>query len=214
MTTAVIGDADVLATWPTPFYQHDLTATRDPAEVAEINTQLRELILSREHDQTPVTFAVIGATKTSLDILQLNHPAVDWLRARIGEAVQAIAGSVGATTPTEAQVDVVAEGWAVVYRDGASHRLHTHHASAWSGTYYIATGGVDGDAGHLQVIDPRPAAIARHASGGVHAVEPKPGLLVAFPSWLPHSVKATVRSGGGLRICVAFNAAYVERIAP
>ena len=51
------------------------------------------------------------------------------------------------------------------------------------------------------------AAIARQASPGVVRIQPLPGRMVAFPGWLPHSVQATL-SGGGLRICVAWNVAY------
>lgn len=90
-----------------------------------------------------------------------------------------------------------------------SLRPHTHHDSAWSGVYYVESGaGADGgEAGYLQLLDPRPAAVARQASSGVVRIQPVPGRMVAFPGWLPHSVRATL-SGGGLRICVAWNAAY------
>ncbi|MGV9679181.1 TIGR02466 family protein [Nocardia sp. NPDC003482] len=205
--------ARVVKMWATPLYQHDYVEDLGQHRVDAINAELRELVLEGEkRQQDPLLFGVIGATKTSMDILRWNHPAIDWLRDRVLDAVTEISHDLVGDIQTEAEVDMVAEGWAVVYRSGGSHRLHTHHESAWSGVYYIDTGGVDQDAGHLQLLDPRPAAIARQASPGVQYVQPKPGTMVCFPSWLPHSVKATL-FGGGTRICIAFNVGYVERQA-
>jgi uncharacterized protein (TIGR02466 family) len=201
----------VVKLWATPLYQHDYVEDFGQDGIDSINAQLRELVLEGERrQQDPLLFGVIGATKTSLDILKWEHPAIDWLRNRVLDAVTEMSHDLVGDVHTEAEVDIVAEGWAVVYRSGGSHRLHTHHESAWSGVYYIDTGGVDQDAGHLQLLDPRPAAIARQASPGVHYLQPRPGTLVCFPSWLPHSVKATV-FGGGTRICIAFNVGYDER---
>ncbi|MFC9472699.1 TIGR02466 family protein [Nocardia sp. NPDC056952] len=201
----------IVKMWATPLYRHDYVEDFGQPAVDEWNAQLRELVLQGEkRQQNPLLFGVIGATKTSMDILRWEHPAIEWLRERVLDAVTEISRDLVGDIETEAEVELVAEGWAVVYRSGASHRLHTHHESAWSGVYYIDTGGVDGDAGHLQLLDPRPAAIARQASSGVEYVQPRPGTLVCFPSWLPHSVKATLFEGG-TRICIAFNVGYVER---
>jgi hypothetical protein len=60
---------------------------------------------------------------------------------------------------------------------------------------------------HRQLLDPRPAAIARQASAGVQRIRPVPGRMVAFPGWLPHSVQA-IATGDSLRICIAWNVAY------
>ncbi|MFJ1552733.1 putative 2OG-Fe(II) oxygenase [Streptomyces mirabilis] len=202
--------------WPTGFYQVDLTTLEGPGlgpeTVAEMNDQLRTLILEAESRQPEYRFGVIGAQKSSLDILRWDHPAVAWLRERILDAIRDL--TLDALSDKEELAETVfeksgirAEGWAVVYHQGGSHRQHTHHDSVFSGTYYIETGGVGPEGGHLQLLDPRPAAVARRASPGVYAVQPKPGLLVGFPSWLPHSVQATLHDGG-TRICVAWNAAF------
>ncbi len=81
----------------------------------------------------------------------------------------------------------------------------------WSGVYYVEAGEAASgtDAGYLQLLDPRPGAIARQASGGPERIQPVPGRMVAFPGWLPHSVQATA-SGDSLRICIAWNVAYDE----
>ncbi|MFC7582399.1 putative 2OG-Fe(II) oxygenase [Nonomuraea antimicrobica] len=145
-----------------------------------------------------------------MDILKWDHRAVAWLRTQIRDAVSAMTADVLAERAPEVEnkYPVIAEAWAVVYRSGGSHRLHTHHDSIYSGTIYIECGGVSATSGNLQMFDPRPAAIARGVTPGVLSIEPRPGLLVAFPSWLPHSVQATHQYTDGLRICIAWNASY------
>lgn len=103
------------------------------------------------------------------------------------------------------------DGWANVNRDGDWNRTHSHAGAHWSGVYYVDAGQPDPTVqpnGVLELIDPR------HLGGAVPApgfplghrlvVEPEPGLLVMFPSWLEHWV--TPYRGKGQRISVAFNA--------
>ncbi len=201
--------------WSTPIFTRDLAA-EDPAVVEAMNAQLRALILEGEEREAGHSFAMIGdSKKASLDILRWDHPAVDWLRQQIRAAINdLLRASVG---PEAEQLiprfPLFVEGWSVTYRKGSSHRQHVHHGSAWSGVYYIETGGVGQDAGHLQLLDPRPGAVARQATPGPLQIKPQPGLMVGFPSWAPHSVRATDPSEGQLRICVAWNAAYDEEEA-
>ncbi|MGH3867795.1 MAG: TIGR02466 family protein [Pseudonocardiaceae bacterium] len=203
-TTARTTPRTALMVWRTPVYQADLDGA------SEINISLREMILDAEKtDAEAANFGGIDAIKSSQGILHWQHPAIDWLKSRIMDAVTALTSDVLGDAASEVTQGVLAEGWAVVYRGGGSLRPHTHHDSAWSGVYYVSSGASDGggDAGYLQLLDPRPAAIARQASQGVVRIQPVPGRMVAFPGWLPHSVQATL-SGGGLRICIAWNAAY------
>jgi uncharacterized protein (TIGR02466 family) len=186
--------------WPTPLY-----AATMPGHQA-VNGQLCELIVAAEQTDTSVSLAVIAARKSSPDLLLWNHPAVTVLRGWILSAVSALAFDILGADAAHAG-EVVAEAWAVVYRDGGSHRLHTHHDAAISGVYYVHTAGLAEGTGQVQFIDPRPAALARHASPQpTQPVQPHPGLLLAFPSWAPHLVQAT--HGTDPRICIAFNAAF------
>lgn len=214
MTTELAPQPQLLVfeDWSTPIYRRDLAA-ETPETVADMNAQLRTLILEGEAREAGHSFAMIGdSKKASLDILRWDHPAVDWLRERIREAIDdMLRAAVG---PEAEQLiprfSLSIEGWSVTYGKGASHRQHVHHGSAWSGVYYIETGGVGQNAGFLQLLDPRPGAVARQASSGPVLIEPQPGLMVGFPSWEPHSVRAADPAPGQLRICVAWNAAYNE----
>lgn len=193
-----------LMSWRTPVYQTDCV------DADRYNAALREMILAAEKiDTQAANFGGIDAIKSSQDMLRWEHPAIDWLKARIMDAVTALTEDVLGDAAHEVTDGVLAEAWAVVYRGGGSLRPHTHHDSSWSGVYYVSSGAdtSGGDAGYLQLLDPRPAAIARQASSGVVRIAPNAGRMVAFPGWLPHSVQATL-TGSGLRICIAWNVAY------
>jgi uncharacterized protein (TIGR02466 family) len=190
--------------WGTPVY------IADAAGAGERNPVLRDLILEAEQtDPQAALFGGINAVKSSQTLLTWDHPVIGWVRDRIGDAVLALTRAELGEAAGEVTTGIQAEAWAVVYRSGGSLRPHIHHDSAWSGVYYVEAGdpGGDGDAGYLQLLDPRPAAIARQASAGPRRVRPVPGRMVAFPGWLPHSVQATA-TGDSLRICIAWNVAY------
>jgi uncharacterized protein (TIGR02466 family) len=187
----------------------------DFAGAGQHNPQLRRMILTAEQtDPDAAPFGGINAVKSSQNLLTWDHPAIEWVRARITDAVTALTRAELGEAAREVTCGIQAEAWAVVYRSGGSLRPHTHHDSAWSGVYYVEAGDpASGDAGYLQLLDPRPAAIARQASAGVQRIRPVPGRMVAFPGWLPHSVQATT-TGDSLRICIAWNVAYDKTWSP
>ena len=204
MTTATPTRPRPLMAWGTPVYVADFDGA------GRWNPELRDTILAAEQtDPDAALFGGINAIKSSQTILAWDHPAIEWVRARITDAVLALTAAELGDAAREVTTGIQAEAWAVVYRSGGSLRPHIHHDSAWSGVYYVEAGdpGGSADAGYLQLLDPRPAAIARQASDGVHRIRPVPGRMVAFPGWLPHSVQATATSGS-LRICIAWNVAY------
>ncbi|MFI9597888.1 putative 2OG-Fe(II) oxygenase [Nonomuraea sp. NPDC052265] len=147
----------------------------------------------------------LDARKSSEDILCWDHPATAWLRDRIRDAVTAMTFDLLGAASLDVKDEMVAEGWTVTYAEGASLLPHVHHSTAIGGVYYIDPG--DGDSGFLQLLDPRPGAVARDASPGAERIQPKAGRMVAFPGWVRHQVRATA-SKERLRICVAFNVGY------
>jgi uncharacterized protein (TIGR02466 family) len=74
------------------------------------------------------------------------------------------------------------------------------------GTSLIETSSA-GEIGRLELIDPRAGAhmlqLERNAFEGRYLVEPMPGLMVMFPSWLKHMVHPF--HGSGERISISFN---------
>jgi len=99
--------------------------------------------------------------------------------------------------------------WVNVMRKGAIHAPHIHPHSVISGTYYVA---VPSNAGVIRFEDPRLAMMmaapprkptARPENRLFVDVEPRPGLLLLWESWLRHGVEANGATGN--RISVSFN---------
>lgn len=99
--------------------------------------------------------------------------------------------------------DAVISAWAVVCGAEGRQKSHRHPNGVVSGVFYVVgTPGPEGvypgplRIGEIEPCDGSPA-------WGVREVEPKPGRLVLFPSYLPH---ATAPSGvHAPRICIAFD---------
>lgn len=113
------------------------------------------------------------------------------------------------------------EMWANVNGKGSANQLHCHPGAYWSGVYYPdpAGSGTDDAGGELLLEDPRyptaymsiPDLVLRYDDAtpmrSQHAIRPEEGLLVLFPSWLRHSVRAY--RGDGERISIALNLSLV-----
>ncbi|TYK44497.1 putative 2OG-Fe(II) oxygenase [Actinomadura decatromicini] len=199
--TALAAPADrlVLEMWRTPVYQADC------AGAAEHLPALRRLVLDAARARGPAGLepGVIEATRT---MLTWDDPAIDWLRRQIGIAGEALARAVLGDAAGEAGEHDI-EAWAVVHRSGAAPRPHARRDSAWSGV--LSLDGGDGDAAHLRLLDPRPAAADRPASPGVVRHSPVPGRMIAFPSWQAPRMEAAA-TGSRTRIAVAWNISYVR----
>jgi uncharacterized protein (TIGR02466 family) len=99
--------------------------------------------------------------------------------------------------------------WVNVMNKGAIHAPHIHPHSVISGTYYVA---VPPRSGAIRFEDPRlpmmMAAPARKAKARPQNqlfvdVEPKPGMLLLWESWLRHGVETN--GAREPRISVSFN---------
>jgi hypothetical protein len=154
------------------------------------------------------------------------------LRTREGEALarfvvaslqDAVArANAAAWPPGRRAMKVAIEGmWFQCSRGGAFHDVHTHGNCSWSGVYVVQVDPPALRAAH-------PAHGAQHGVtrfygppfarlGGAHVdlgnaylqpphvdVDPVPGQLTLFPSWLPH--QALPYDGALDRIIVSFNA--------
>ena len=94
-------------------------------------------------------------------------------------------------------------GWAVVLRPGGQQLRHTHPEAQISGVLYLRTPQAfskdPSNEGDLW-FSPNPRWQGAERGYTVH---PRPGLLVLFPSFLPHETIPFVAEGD--RICIAFN---------
>jgi len=99
--------------------------------------------------------------------------------------------------------------WVNLLRDSGHHSAHIHPHSILSGTLYVE---VPSGSGAIRFEDPRlplmMAAPRRDAEAGEDmqtfvTVEPRPGLLLLWESWLRHEVMPG--RGRGERLSVSFN---------
>lgn len=129
------------------------------------------------------------------------------IRTAIGAYADALAGDHPFVRSRPARATLTQ--WALVFR-GAGHQLPHHHPGCWlTGVYYVSARRDSGrpDAPPPGVIRlgglPDWAGVA--PPWGVIEVEPVPGTLLLFPSFVPHE---TVPPGDGAeRISVAFDVA-------
>lgn len=99
--------------------------------------------------------------------------------------------------------------WVNLLEPGGTHSAHIHPHSVLSGTYYVD---VPEGAGAIRFEDPRHGfmmaapprkARARAENKSFVTVEPKPGMLLLWESWLRHEVP--VNKGSETRCSVSFN---------
>jgi tetratricopeptide (TPR) repeat protein len=152
------------------------------------------------------------ATRDGRQTRHLRQPdaiAIEALIAQIKHAAQDYARQLSASDeafvmarPELARLDV----WAVVYGKDGRQKAHLHPHGWLSGVYYV-TASRPADASLyrgpliLGALDPRAHGV--EPPWGTREIEPVPGRLVLFPSYLPH---ATQPSGvEGARISVAFD---------
>lgn len=92
--------------------------------------------------------------------------------------------------------------WVNLLKSGGHHSGHIHPHSVLSGTLYVE---VPAGSGAIRFEDPRlPMMMAAPARPGLFAtVEPRPGMLLMWESWLRHEVRAG--RGRGERLSISFN---------
>ena len=190
----------------TPLIQHDLD------DAPALNAALREAILARRAaDPRGIHRSNTGGWHSADDMTQwAPGPA----RTLFQTAIDLASARTADTSTPKRQFGFHGTMWANISGPGHSNQTHCHTGALWSGVYYVDAGG-EKVGGELILEDPRfpmnqmyiPGLVTRNADGEAtpsqHAVTPRAGLMVLFPSWLRHSVRPY--RGTGERISVAFN---------
>jgi uncharacterized protein (TIGR02466 family) len=198
----------LMLAWPTPI----LSKRTDAPEML---AGLRETILTKEtEDPEGVERALVRGWHSATDLMDWPGAGISDLRGVIGDAVGEMVNIFTGDKSFTGQAVITA--WANVSRRGGYHRQHTHHSSMLSGVFYVSTGIPDEDGGEfngaISFSDPRVAVemiqIPGKPFGDKIKVTPEPGLLLLFPSWLPHFVDPF--HGEGERISIAFNVSLRE----
>ena len=101
------------------------------------------------------------------------------------------------------------DAWVNINDEGDFNRVHTHPGSTWSGTYYVDAGDPPKEAPQgtpIHLYDPcqgRANQFLPPLAPTSYLIAPEPGLMILFPSYVPHMVFA--HRGSRPRISIAFN---------
>jgi uncharacterized protein (TIGR02466 family) len=129
--------------------------------------------------------------------------------------------------PKGSEIKMRLAAWAMMYADRGYATVHTHPNCHFSSVFYLATGdgeepaktmatGIDVLPGTLEFVDTR-GGIGSQKVANVNLqpaarINPRPGLMLTFPGWLPHFVHPV--EGDKTRIAVACNATIVSITPP
>ena len=148
---------------------------------------------SREHHYPGYT------SYASLDDLPTRDPAVADLRTLLTRHASAFARECAFDLARKPRLDSL---WVNLLKAGGRHSGHIHPLSILSGTLYVeappASGAIrfeDPRLGLMMAAPPRADAFV--------SIEPRPGLLLLWESWLRHEVLPG--RGKGERLSISFN---------
>jgi len=135
----------------------------------------------------------------SLNDLPKRDPAFAELARQLTRHASAFANECAFEIARKPRLDSL---WVNLLKGGGQHSGHIHPHSIISGTFYVE---VPAGSGSIRFEDPRlPLMMAAAPRPGMFVtVEPQPGLLLMWESWLRHEVLAG--TGKGERLSISFN---------
>jgi uncharacterized protein (TIGR02466 family) len=151
--------------------------------------------------------SLVGGFQTQNDLFAEQAAAIHALRASLDQAVADFLDSPGEavrafipTSPTARRY----RSWSVTVKAGGHHAPHIHPEGSLSGVYYVEVPGPEGsaDLGGLEFGRPGFAVPLPHEPP-TRIVQPHPGALVLFPSYLWHGTRTF--EAPGERTTVAFD---------
>ncbi len=171
----------------------------DPRLLSELAHSIRSLAnddtagkrWSKEHRYAGYT------SYASLNDLPRRDPALAELAKLLGRHAVSFARELG--WDRKPKLDSL---WVNLLKSGGQHSGHIHPHSILSGTFYVA---VPPGSGAIRFEDPRlPLMMAApQRADAFVSVEPRPGLLLMWESWLRHEVLPG--AGKGDRLSISFN---------
>jgi uncharacterized protein (TIGR02466 family) len=173
----------------------------DEAMLAELAHAIRSLsrddragqAWSREHRYAGYT------SYASLNDLPRRDPTIAELGRILNRHAAAFAKECGLELRRKPRLDSL---WVNLLKSSGQHSGHIHPNSLISGTFYVA---VPAGSGAIRFEDPRlPLMMAAPPRADTFVtVQPRPGLLLLWESWLRHEVLAG--TGRGERLSLSFN---------
>jgi len=146
-----------------------------------------------------------GESFTSQDNIQLRPQMKEFV-----DLVMKESGEILNFLRVKRDSHYISNMWANITNPNHRHTLHIHPNCLLSGILYVRA---PKDCGHTAFADPRPAARMLEfaytemtpVNMGRFSVAPEKGLLLMWPSFLPHAVESGSSDTNDDRIVVAFN---------
>lgn len=177
----------------------------------ELNTALRETLRARHVFAThPLDQSLRNGSQTARDLLAERDPAIQALLTAFAGPIDSYCAAIGAAPdhPLSARNRGAARlhgCWSIELRRDGFHVNHFHPEGWLSSAYYVSVPDEVADtrsrSGWLKFGEPRLPVPGLDAD---HFVQPRPGRLVLFPSYMWHGTNAI--SGVQPRLTVAFDA--------
>lgn len=165
----------------------------------------------------PYTVRNSALYESRFDLFSWQEPAIKALsQFCCAKVMQCIAEINGYDKAYLSRIQLGADSWFHITKNGGYFGIHNHPMASWSGVYCVSRGEPDPavkNNGYLSFINPFIHNTMFVDAGNAQMHQPfsqtglgydlQPGQLVLFPSWLLHEVKPFI--GEGERITVAFN---------
>jgi uncharacterized protein (TIGR02466 family) len=189
-------------------------------DTAEVNARLHDILLAREKQHPEfrtgkLNRSNLGGWRSEPDLLRWPEPEMKVLRGWMEGAVEKMLGIMRQASGKSIEASYAVTAWANINRDGSYNVAHDHAGQHFSGVYYVSSGKPDPERllnGWFEFADPRPAAspapVPAFEFGQKMTINPTPGMIMMFPSWMVHSVHPFF--GEGERISIAFNVRFKE----
>ncbi len=189
-------------------------------DIDGVNQSLADLILDLEARTPSVAQSNQGGWQSEKTLEQVRHPAIRELLSWIDIGTYMVMSDlVGEATVDELPEKWTVSAWANVNRSGHFNGMHYHVGGFWSGVYYVAleqSSAENPQAGAIGFRSPSASGIIASNTRAPRSLQqafrqelclqPEPGLMLIFPSWLEHWVNPYV--GETPRISVAFDVRF------
>ncbi|MGI8640987.1 MAG: putative 2OG-Fe(II) oxygenase [Pyrinomonadaceae bacterium] len=175
----------------------------------DLNRELIKLIVSKEKEHSGISTTNVGGWHSKKDFQNWDGECVKVLLSRMLLLGREMLERFTGCNESEMFSDWTIQAWANINQYGHYNKFHTHirNLNLWSGVYYVSTGIEKTDnvskarivfADQHQVTPKDNDEFRKR-----YFIEPKPGLMLIFPSSLGHRVES--HYGTGNRITIAFN---------
>ncbi|MBM3504852.1 MAG: hypothetical protein FJX65_13380 [Alphaproteobacteria bacterium] len=199
-----LSDKRFVHLFSTPIVEH-----RWP-DVDSLNAELRKIVLAREKDDKGEVRSNAGGWHSQGDFERWSGETGQQLIQRLGKQINHATALYYRNHTLKEPIRWRVTMWANVNRKGHFNRTHIHPGATWSGVYYVDEGdeAVDNkESGAFVLHHPNLAAAMGffpEITPQSYVVRPVAGLMLVFPSYLPHEVYPYF--GKRPRISIAFNA--------